>query len=451
MVVEMTGQNLSYAAPEGRKHKVLLLAEIANPDMVSVPLIGWCIAQALAQQADVHLVTHIRNRDAITALGWQEGRDFTVIDTEAVVRRIFRVARFLGASDNRGWTIYQALAPIGCYAFERAVWKRFGSVIKAGEYDIVHRLTPMSPTTPSWLAARVARTGVPMVVGPWNGGLPWPPGFADRMMREREGLSRMRGVYKWLPFYAATRRHAAAILAGSFHTLSELPDETLERSFHLPENGIDPSRFALRRTRRAGAPLRGAFIGRLVPYKCADVLIEAAAPMLRDGTLHLDIIGDGPERERIVALVKALGVESAVTLHGHVKHREVQSLLVDCDFLACPSIREFGGGVVLEAMALGVAPIVADYGGPVELMDHHTGIHVPFTGPEDLMTGFRSALEAALDDPARLDRLGDAAVERVAQLFTWERKARQIIRLYDWVRQGGPLGGPRPTLLSAAA
>lgn len=441
----MTGQNSSLPHPVATRHRILLLAEIANPDMVSVPLIGWCIAQALAAQADVHLVTHIRNRDAILAMGWQEGRDFTVIDTEATVRAIFRVARLLGASDNRGWTIYQALAPIGCYAFEKAVWARFRPALRDGAYDIVHRLTPMSPTTPSWLAARLARLKVPLVVGPWNGGLPWPTGFADRMMREREGLSRLRWVYRWLPGYTATRRDAAAILAGSFHTLSELPLRVRERSFHLPENGIDPTRFALRRTRRAGRPLRGAFVGRLVPYKCADVLIEAAGAMLRAGDLHLDIIGDGPERDRIASLVKTLGVEHAVTLHGQVDHRQVQSLLVDCDFLACPSIREFGGGVVLEAMALGVAPIVADYGGPIELMDHKTGIHVSFTGPDDLVSGFRTALEEVMADPARLDRLGDAAVERVAHLFTWERKASQILRLYDWVRHGGA----RPSLLSA--
>jgi glycosyltransferase involved in cell wall biosynthesis len=219
--------------------------------------------------------------------------------------------------------------------------------------------------------------------------------------------------------------------------LSELPVQVQPRSFHLPENGIDPTRFTLRRTRRAKAPLRGAFVGRLVPYKCADALIRAAHDLLRTHDLHLDIIGDGPERDTITALVKALGVETAVTLHGAVEHRQVQSLLVDCDFLACTSIREFGGGVVLEAMALGVAPIVADYGGPIELMNDDCGIRVPFSNPDTLIEGFRTVLEQVHADPAQLDRLGDAAVERVQTLFTWDRKAEQIRRLYDWVRDGG--------------
>ncbi|MBB5729702.1 glycosyltransferase involved in cell wall biosynthesis [Sphingomonas prati] len=426
-----------------RRYRVLLLAEVANPDMVSVPLVAWSIAAALAKVADVHLVTHVRNRDAIAARGWQEGRDFTIIDTEWLVRGIFRTARLLGAGEERGWTIFQALAPLGCLAFERATWARFAGALRAGDYDLVHRLTPMSPTTPSILGPRLKAVGVPLVVGPLNGGLPWPPGFAERMHREREGLSRLRGLHRLLPGYRATRRDAAAFLAGSRHTLGEIPRYARPQSVYLPENGIDPTRFGKSRVRRAQAPLRGAFVGRLVPYKCADLLIRAAADLIRAGKLTLDIIGDGPDRAMLNALVADLGLDHGVTLHGTVAHARVQDLLVDCDFLACPSIREFGGGVVLEAMALGVAPIVADYGGPTELVDDDTGIRVPFSGPDDLVAGLRATLEALVRDPTRLDRIGTAAAARVAALFTWDRKAEQLLRVYDWVQAQGP----RPDLL----
>lgn len=429
-----------------RRPRVLLLGEVANPDMVSVPLVAWSIAEALSRVADVHLVTHIRNRDAIASRHWIEGRDFATIDTEALVRTLFRAARFMGASDERGWTIFQALAPIGCLAFERAAWKAYRAPLKAGAFDLVHRLTPMSPTTPSILGPRLKALGVPMIVGPLNGGLPWPAGFAGRMHEEREGLSRLRDAHRLLPGYRATRRDAAALLAGSLHTLGEIPPFARGHSFYLPENGIDPARFGKSRSRRAAAPLHGAFVGRLVPYKCADVLIRASAELVRSGRLSLDIVGDGPQREELRALVETLDIGGGVTLHGAVAHERVQDILVECDFLACPSIREFGGGVVLEAMALGVTPIVADYGGPAELVDARSGIRVPFTGPEDLETRFRNVIEELTTSPARLDALGAAAKARVAELFTWDRKAAQLLQVYRWALEGGA----RPVLLPVA-
>lgn len=427
--------------------RILLLAEVAHPDMVSVPLIGWSMSEALFRHADVHLVTHIRNRDALAARGLRESLDFTAIDTEKLTRRLFRAAGMLGARDNKGWTLLQAIAPLGCYAFESAAWKCFLPHLEAGKFDIVHRLMPISPTTPSLLGPRLKRLGIPFVVGPWNGGLPWPPGFAARMHEEREWLSLIRGAYRFLPGYSSTRRCASAIMAGSRHTLSELPGYVGNRAFYLPENGVDPKRFGTPRTRRASIPLRGIFLGRLVPYKCADILLEAAAELLRGGLLRLDIIGDGPQRPLLEEIIRREDVAHAVTMHGHVEHRQVQHLLAKGDFLACPSIREFGGGVVLEAMALGVAPIVADYGGPTELVDGESGIRVSFRTADDLRSGFRTVLEQAVRNPAMLDRIGSAAAVRVRDYFTWDRKAQQMLAVYDWVRHGKD----KPDLIPAAA
>lgn len=417
--------------------KVLVLAEAANPEMVSVPLVGWSLSAALREVADVHLVTQIRNRDAILRTGLVEGRDFTTINSERVARPLWHLTRFLGVggASNKGWTISQAITVISDAYFERLVWKQFGARIKAGEWDVVHRITPLSPVKPSFAGCKTAAAGVPFVMGPLNGGVPWPQGFEAARNKEREWLSRVRGAVRLLPGRKATWRAAKAILVGSRHTQSEIAEEYRDKTIYIPENGIVGSEFSP--SDPAGPPhipLRACFVGRMVPYKGPDMLIRAAAPLLRAGQLRLDLIGNGPMLAELKALACAEQVEEAITFHGQLKHADVAQVMKGCDFLAFPSIREFGGGVVLEAMALGLPPLIVDYAGPGELVSPEWGFKVPVNAPDQLIADFRAQLEQIVSDPSILVQRGLAAQARVADRFLWSRKAEQMLDVYDWVR-----------------
>ncbi len=416
------------------KPRVLVIAEAANPEWVSVPLVGWSLANALRDVADVHLVTQVRNRDAILRAGLVEGRDFTAIDSEALARPMHRAASILRMGKGKGWTTSTAINSLVYPYFERLVWQRFGHDIRTGAIDIVHRITPLSPTANSSLAARCRRFGVPFVLGPLNGGVPWPEGFSAERRREREWLSYVRDVYKLSPGRHAMYRATSAVLAGSLHTASEVPAVARDRTIYIPENAIDPARFnlsSLRQDARTG-PLRCAFVGRLVPYKGPDMVIEAALPLLKDKRLRLDIVGDGPMLADLRKLA-AEAPEGSVTFHGWLAHREVQSVLAQSEVLVFPSIREFGGGVVIEAMALGVVPLVADYAGPGELVGPDTGFKVPVSQRATFVAALRETILRIEGDRARLSELGDRGRRLIQSHFTWQAKAAQVRDVYDWV------------------
>lgn len=417
---------------------MLVIAESANPEWVSVPLIGWSLARALADVADVHLVTQIRNRDAILRAGLIEGHDFTAIDSEAFARPLWKLGALLRGGEGKGWTALQLVNAISYPHFERLVWRQFGPAIMAGDYDIVHRVTPLTPTISSPIAAKCARAGVPFILGPLNGGVPWPAAFDAERRREREWLSYVRSAYKWLPGRGRMLNATRAILAGSRHTASEIPVAHQGKVIWLPENAIDPARFALQSDPAPGA-LRACFIGRLVPYKGPDMAIAAALPLLKGGRMTFDIIGDGPMMADLRALVAAEKVTDAVTFHGWLDHAQVQNVACRSAILCFPSVREFGGGAVIEAMALGLAPVVVDYAGPGELVTDGVGYKVPLGDRAQIVAALRDVLQRLADNPAEVSATGASARARARAHFTWAAKARQIAQVYAWVL------GQRPT------
>ncbi|MEM6638007.1 MAG: glycosyltransferase [Pseudomonadota bacterium] len=416
----------------------LLIAEAANPEWVSVPLVGWSLARAIQLRTGAHIATQIRNREAFLRAGLVEGTDFTAIDTEWVLRPVWKAIRVLRMGEGKGWTVVTAFSSLFYPVFERTVWRELGNRIRSGEFSVVHRITPLTPTANSLLAGRAARAGIPFVVGPLNGGVPWPKEFRSEQRQEREYLAYVRSIYKLSPSRASMLRHASVLIAGSRHTGSEIPGRYARKIAYIPENAIDPKRFNKCAAQDISGPLRGAFVGRLVPYKGCDMLLDAAAPLIRSGMLKLDIIGDGPMKESLQAQAKALHTEGGVTFHGWKNHGEVQDILSNCNLLTFPSVREFGGGVVLEAMALGVVPVIVDYAGPAELVDDGLGYKVPLGTRQEVTQALSETLLGIVRNPSPLPGMAAAARARVAMTYTWDAKADQILEIYDWLASGQP-------------
>jgi len=408
--------------------RALLLADACNPEWPSLPVVGYKAALAIAEHADVAIATHVRNRPAIERAG--AGRAEAVyLDNEYVARPLHRLAKWLRGGAEGSWTTVQALAYPSQIAFEHEAWKRFGRQLGAGEFDVVHRVTPMSPTLPSPLAKR---SPVPFVLGPLNGGLPWPPGYGRELRREREYLSYVRALYRRLPYHRSTYEHAAVILAAFQHTLDDLPPSARPRAIDFPEVGIDPALFRGAEAREERGSLTFLFAGRLVPYKCADVALAAfaASPALR--AHRLVVVGDGPERGQLESFAAEHDLTGCVEFTGWQSQAEVGDWMRRADVFVFPSIRELGAGVVVEAMACGAVPVVVDYGGPGGLVTTDSGVRVPLAPKAALTGSFVSALEALTSDPGRRRELARRAQQRALEEYSWDAKARKTIEVYRY-------------------
>ncbi len=422
-----------------RRPRILILADEFNPEWPSLPIVGFKYALEIAKHCDIVVATHVRNRPNVEKAN--PDLDIVYIDNEAIAAPMFKLGKLLRGGEEVGWSTSMIMNYLPYLAFERAVWKQFRDQLRTGAFDIVHRITPMSPTMPSYIAHK---SPVPFVIGPLNGALPWPAAFAQEQSREKEGLRKLRDFYKLLPFARSTYDDATCVLTAFSHTRADLARVPDERAVMFPEIGFDPTIFhdqgALPAGQRGGDKVRFMFAGRLVPYKLPELPLHAFARSKLLRQHHLHILGDGPELPRMQAFIADNGLEDCVTLEGRKSQSEVAQWMRDCDVFVFPSIRELGAGVVIEAMASGQHLVCVDYGAPGDLTGHGTrGDAIPMAPFDQLADGFRDAMERVVTDRPRSARLAQAARNYAFDLFPWSVKGQRTAGVYAAILSGGDL------------
>ena len=188
------------------------------------------------------------------------------------------------------------------------------------------------------------------------------------------------------------------------------------------------------------------FAGRIQPLKAPDVLVRAAASMLRrDPALRRRLVvavvggpsGTGADRPtELITLAGALGlagvpgVEDVVRFHPPVPPAELASWYRAADLVAVPSHSESFGLVAIEAQATGTPVVAADVGGLSTAVDDGvSGLLLPDHDPER----WADVLGGLLADPARRTRLSRGAA-RHARRFGWDATLKATLDVYTGAR-----------------
>jgi len=420
--------------------RILILAPSCNPNGISIPYVSYAHAAALAKVHDVSLVIGSPVEGAVREANGPF-RSIEVIEMPTLdriyawsLRRIFKY--------NFASQVLTAFAYPFSVAFEWSAWRRLRPRIYSGEFDVVLRILPLTAVLPSPFAFFLRKGPIPFVIGPINGGLPFVEGFSQAE-NQREWISSLRNVYRFLPFARSTYHSASAIIAASSQTYGEFAAHR-DKLFFVPENGV--SRDLCFNNLRSPSPsdkIELIFVGGLIPCKGCDLALRAAAPLLRDLSARFSILGDGPERERLEKLARSLEIEESVSFCGWVSHEEVIHRLRSADVLVFPSIRDFGAGVVFEALANGVVPVVVDFGGPGDIVNSSVGFKVGLTNEDDVVLQIANVLTELARDRSSLYRLRQNGIAYAREHLTWEAKAQATTKVLNWVLQQGP----KPILL----
>lgn len=205
---------------------------------------------------------------------------------------------------------------------------------------------------------------------------------------------------------------------------------------HVHGSGLDLSRFPFRAPRAStSGPVRLISAGRLVEKKGFQHAIEAVARLNRQGQrATYDIVGDGPERQRLEALIQETGTSDSIRLLGWRDHSELAGLLAENDLFLAPCQTAADGNAdapvntLKEAMATGLPVLATWHGGIPELVeDGVSGLLVPERDPDAL----HAALTRLVEGRGSWHAMACAGRRAVEQLYDTEVLNDELLRLYS--------------------
>ena len=182
-------------------------------------------------------------------------------------------------------------------------------------------------------------------------------------------------------------------------------------------------------------PPTAAFVGRLVPEKGVDTLLQAFARVLRViPEARLEIIGDGPARRRLTELRDELNLADAVSLLGQMPRDAVENIVTKAWVQAIPSRWEEPFGLsAADAMMRGTAVVLSRTCGIAEWVDEgQTGLLVSSGNPEELA----DALMRVLGDKEFAERLGTTSREIALSHFKEDLFVDRFLHAYQRILTG---------------
>lgn len=311
---------------------------------------------------------------------------------------------------------------------------RLAALLRRERVDVVHAHNPQ-PLIYGGVAAKLAGT---------------------TMIQTRHGVARFSERQDWLVRQAARLADASVFVSRELAQALDGAGQTAGRSWVI-ENGVDLDRFHPDPADRAavrtelGIPLDAQVIGtvsRLAPTKNVPGLLRAARPLLGPRT-HLVIVGDGPVRPHLEALLSQVDSASgplsqvdagaddlsqvAASVHLLGARSDVARVLRGFDVFVLFSQTEGHPMVVLEAMATALPVVATPVGGiPGILEDRETGFLVPV----DDEVALKAKLEELLASPETMAEAGRRARRVALERYAADRMVDEYLALYArWGRE----------------
>lgn len=410
--------------------RVLLSAYQCAPGEGLESELGWQWYRRLAARTSTTLVTHVRNREALEDAGSPStGSDVVYVDTERFAGPWYGKVSEMFQNSDRAQAFLRML---DFYVYDHAMVR--GLEERRNDWDVVHAVTPASPLA----ATQLHKLDLPLVLGPWNGGLTVPSNLRKTTRNHVSWLPPLRHFAKLYDGIIGSTRNADVVLSATRATTKSIAARYRERCVRMLDNGVDLTVFEAKAWPEAPSadnPLRVCFVGSLIPEKAVNLLLHAVQRMREKFPIEAHIVGDGPLRAELERCAHDLRVNDIVTFHGTLPPAGVAGQLQAAHLTCLPSVRESSGAVVLETMACARPSVVVNHGGRSELVKFDVGVDLRPKSEETIVAGLCKTFVDVVRRPHIWRERGETARRRAERHYSWDYKISAALGVYLGLRR----------------
>jgi len=305
-------------------------------------------------------------------------------------------------------------------------------LVKKEHFDLIHYVGMIGYREPGYLW----KLNLPYVWGPVSGANNAPCQLMKHMPFRGKVKLIFRNIANTIQFRIKFRlKNAIAatnvLLTATSENQVKFKNVHNKESICLPENCIIGN-VRLNNDKFIGPnKYRIICIGRLDANKAVGIFLESLTKVKHLSLLHVDIVGDGPMKDKLQHYAVLHGINEIITWHGQLPRTEAVKIFDSAHLHVITSVSEGNPTTIWEAMSYGVPTMSFDHCGMHDTICERCGIRVPiYKRYEDCIYALAKEIDNLLEHPDRFRQLAEGVIE-CAKRYTWIEREIFLNDMYN--------------------
>lgn len=224
-------------------------------------------------------------------------------------------------------------------------------------------------------------------------------------------------------------RDAKLIFCKTETAFNSIPEKYRDKAMVFTDvavERIDTSLYPIEKL-ESGKLINYYAVGRLDAWRGFDLLIEAfSMAVMKNTDIRLEILGKGPDENRLINLIEKLNMESFITLGGQVSMDDYYQKMSNCDVVVNPCLKEGAVTTAFDSMSFGKPLICIDTGGYTRYFNNDYAVVIPKTSREEVVLNISKGIILLTNRKERIEKGTKAHL--IGRNFDWQSKGEQIYK-----------------------